>query len=107
MNFPKHAQTPSFWKIYAFVMIVDLMLYILVFHVGKAIPAPPDASAPGNMGLIVAWLFAHAPAAFLYTAQVLSESFLWLLVLQDAWIAGLIYLWRRRGVRTAPKAALQ
>ncbi len=88
----------SFWKIYGIVMAMDLLLYVLIFYVGRAIPpASPDTSFPGNYGLVIAWLIAHFPAALIFiTTRVLPDSAMWLLIFQDAWVAGLIYWWRRR-----------
>lgn len=106
MVVPPRSKTVRFWKIYGLVIAVDLLLYLLIFYVGKAIPSPPDQSAPGNAGLMVAWALAHMPGTLIFTKQLLSESFAWLLILQDAWLAGLIYFWRRKRVITMSEPAL-
>ena len=82
-------------------MAMDLLLYFLIFYVGKAIPpASPDTSYPGNYGLVLVWLFAHFPTALIFFAtRALPDSLMWLLIFQDAWLAGLIYLWLRRKTR--------
>jgi hypothetical protein len=52
----------SFWKLYGIVMAVDLIIYVLIFHAGRAIPpSSPGTSFPGNYGLVLAWLEAHYP----------------------------------------------
>jgi Na+-driven multidrug efflux pump len=105
MAAPEKPGKAGFWQIYGVVMAIDLLLYILIFYVGKAIPAAPGTSAPGNMNLVVAWLFVHVPAALIFfTTRALSESLMWLLILQDVWLASLVHLWRRR---RAPNSALQ
>lgn len=92
----------SFWKIYGTVMAIDLILYVLIFYVGSAIPSAPGASAPGNIGLVMYWLIAHLPAVRIFwVIPTTADSWMWLLVLQDAWLAGLIYLWRRGRSRHA------
>ena len=98
VNTHQKARVPSFWKIYAIVMAVDLLIYILIFHAGKAIPpASPTTSFPGNTGLVIYWLQAHMPASLIFLKNpTLPESLISLLILQDAWLAGLIYLWKRR-----------
>jgi Na+-driven multidrug efflux pump len=91
----------SFWKVYGIVMAVDMLLYILIFYAGKAIPpASPDTSFPGNYGLALTWLFAHFPSVLIfYAIRALPDKLFWLLIFQDAWLAGLIHLWRRRRIR--------
>ena len=86
----------SFWKVYGAVVAMDLFLYVLIFLAGRAIPpASPDTSFPGNYALALGWLTAHFPATAVFYKRALSESLLWLLTLQDAWLAGLIYIWAR------------
>lgn len=97
MKPPQEPKTISFWKIYGSVMAIDLLLYVLIFYVGRAIASAPGASSPGNYGLIMYWLRAHFPAArILFATRALSDGLMWILIFQDAWLAGLIYLWRRR-----------
>jgi hypothetical protein len=90
----------SFWKICAIVMVVDLLLYVLVFYGGRVIPpASPYTSFPGNYGLILGWALAHYPSMLIFHARVLPDSMMWILTLHDVWIAGLIYVWRRWQLR--------
>jgi len=98
LNVPQKAGAVSFWKIYGIVMAIDLLLYFLIFYVGRMIPpASPGTSFPGNYGLIIYWFQAHYPAALVFLKfRALSDSMMWLLILQDVWLAALIYLWRRR-----------
>ena len=92
-----------FWKIYAIVMAVDLFTYFLIFYAGRAIPpASPFTSYPGNYGLCLAWIFAHFPGGLiLFSREILPESLMWVLVFQDAWLAALIFLWKRRKLNDA------
>jgi len=101
MDTPQKSSASSFWKIYAIVMAVDLLLYFLIFYVGRAIPpASPYTSYPGNYGLCLVWLFAHFPTELIFFAtRALPDSLMWLLIFQDAWLAALILLWRRRKAR--------
>jgi hypothetical protein len=102
MKPPQESKSISFWKIYGTVMVIDLLLYVLIFYVGRAIPSDPGASAPGNIGLVMYWLAAHLPATRIFlVTPAMSDSLMWILVLQDAWLAGLIYLWRRGRSRQA------
>ena len=79
-------------------MAVDLLLYVLIFYAGRAIPpASPHTSFPGNYGLVMLWLIAHFPAALIFrVARFLPDSLMWILILQDIWLAALIYWWRKR-----------
>jgi Na+-driven multidrug efflux pump len=75
-------------------MAVDLVIYVLFFYAGRAIPpASTYTSFPGNYGLCVGWIIAHFPTAAVLT---LPDSLLWLSVFQDVWLAALILLWRHR-----------
>jgi len=97
MDAPQKSSAIRFWKIYGIVMAVDLLLYFLIFYVGRAIPpASPFTSYPGNYGLCMGWLFAHFPMALIFWGSSLPDSLMWLFIFQDAWLAGLIVLWRRR-----------
>jgi hypothetical protein len=81
----------SFWKICAVVMAVDLLLYVLIFFGGSAIPpASPYTSFPGNYGLALGWALAHYPATLIFLARLLPDSMMWILTLNGVWIAGLI-----------------
>src|ERR1035437_4372495 len=86
-----------FWKIYSIVMAVDLLLYFVIFYAGRAIPpASPYTSYPGNYALCMGWFLAHFPAVWFFFSGALPERLAWLTVLQDVWLAALIFLWRRR-----------
>jgi|SRR5882724_10878290 len=86
-----------FLKIYGIIMAVDLLLYFLIFYIGRAIPpASPYTSYPGNYGLCMGWFFAHFPAAMVFFGGALPESLAWLAILQDVWLAALICFWIRR-----------
>ena len=101
MDTPQKSSAIRFWKIYGIVMAVDLLLYFLIFYVGRYIPpASPYTSNPGNYGLCLGWLFAHFPTVLIFfRTQALPDSLMWLLIFQDAWLAGLIYLCLRRKTR--------
>ncbi len=98
MDTPQRSGASRFWKIYGIVMAVDLLVYFLIFYAGRAIPpASPYTSFPGNYGLCLGWIFAHFPAALIYWDRpFLPDSLLWLLAVQDAWLASVIVLWLRR-----------
>jgi len=99
MNKAKTSNAILFWKIYCIIMAADLLLYVAIFYVGRLIP-PANAytSFPGNWGLCICWLLAHFPTERICSR--LPDEWLWLLVLQDVWLAALIYgcacLWRMR-----------
>src|SRR2546426_129268 len=97
MAAPQTSRASRFWKIYGIVMAVDLLLYFLIFFAGRAIPpASPYTSYPGNYGLCLGWLFAHFPAALIYFGTpVLPDNLAWLLIVQDVWLAAVLFLWRR------------
>ena len=104
MDTPPKLPAPRFLKIYGVVMAMDLMVYLLIFYAGRAIPPRPDTSFPGNFGLCVWWTLAHYPAAWLYYhKQMLPDGLLWVLIFQDALWAGLILLlvalWKRVSTR--------
>ena len=103
MNALKNPKPISFWKLYGLVMAVDLILYVLVFYAGRGIPSAPGASSPGNYGLMLHWLDAHRPAALIfYESRALPDSLMWLLIFQDAWVAGLAYWLVRTTSRSRP-----
>jgi hypothetical protein len=78
-------------------MAVDLLVYVLIFYAGKAIPpASPYTSYPGNYGLCLGWLFAHFPVSLIFWGSSLPDGLMWLLIFQDAWLAAVVLLWRRR-----------
>ena len=98
MQTPQRSSANRFWRIYGAVMAVDLLLNFLIFYAGRAIPpASPYTSYPGNYGLCLGWLFAHFPAGLVfYAAPALPDGWMWLLTVQDVWLALLIFLWRRK-----------
>ena|SRR6185369_10366837 len=107
MPAPQTSNAIRFWKIYGILVAVDLLLYVLIFYVGRAIPpASPYTSNPGNYGLCLGWLFAHFPACLVFfSAPNLPDTWMWLLTVQDAWLAGLLFLWRRNRLNKHLQAA--
>ena len=101
MDTPQKVRPTGFWKIYGLVMAVDLLIYVLIFYLGRAIPpASPATSYPGNYGLALAWLVVHFPAALIFFIRDdLPDNWMWILILQDAWLAAWICLWTRRKTR--------
>lgn len=94
---PQRSRAGRFLRVYGIIMAVDLLVYLLIFYAGKAIPpASPYTSYPGNYGLCLGWLFAHFPAALIFWRSSLPDGLIWLLIFQDAWLAAVVLLWRRR-----------
>src|SRR5262245_41547491 len=83
----------SFWKIYGIVMATDLLLYLLIFHGGGAIP--PDSPESPVFGLALGWNFVHFPATLILHTLALPDDLMWISILQDAWLVGLIYISRK------------
>ena len=91
-----------FWKIYAIIVAIDLLVYIAIFYAGKMIPPEsPTTSFPGNYGLCMWWYLAHFPSCLLFFRRVLPDQVAWLAILQDVWLAGLIALIRIRAKKDA------
>jgi hypothetical protein len=90
-NTPQRSRAIQFCRIYGIIIAADLLLYFLIFYVGKAIPpASPYTSYPGNYGLCLGWLFAHFPAALIFWGTFLPDHFMWLLIFQDAWLVAVV-----------------
>lgn len=96
MRSPFKSQSKQLWMIYGIIMAADLLLYFGIFYVGRVIPPAAGSSYPGNYPLVMGWLIIHFPSALLYFHGVLPERLLWLLVLQDIWLAAFLYLLIRR-----------
>jgi hypothetical protein len=94
---PKRSRAGRFLRVYGIIMAVDLLAYFLIFYVGKAIPpASPYTSYPGNYGLCLGWLVFHFPAALIFLGSSMPDGLVWLLILQDAWLAAVVLLWKRK-----------
>ena len=97
MDTPQIPGSIRFLKLYGIIMAVDLLLYVLIFYVSRAIPpSSPFTSYPGNYGLCLGWVLAHFPAGVILFSTGFPESWWWLLIFQDMWLAAVIFVWRRR-----------
>jgi len=83
------------YKICIFVVLIDLLLYILLFHSGIILPfinksaeeySRSITSFPRDTGQKMIWILLHFPAPFLGELFQLNDKYLPLLIINDVWV---------------------